>query len=193
VPHLSADLLALPGVGAYTAAAVSVFAFGHRAAVVDTNVRRVLARAVTGVAQAGPGLTRTEMDLATEVLPESPEAARLWSVAIMELGALVCTARSPRCADCPLLDICAWHEADRPAYAGPSRRTQPWEGTDRQCRGAILALLRATTQPVTAGEVDAAWSADTAQRQRALMSLVMDGLVEPLAGGNFGLPGGSPA
>jgi A/G-specific adenine glycosylase len=189
VPQLSAELLALPGVGTYTAAAVSVFAFGRRAAVVDTNVRRVLTRSVRGVAQAGPSLTRADMDLATEMLPESSEAARTWSVAVMELGALVCTSRSPRCAACPLLDVCVWHAADKPAHDGPTRRTQAWEGTDRQCRGAILALLRATTEPVTADEVDSVRATDDAQRQRCLASLVSDGLVEPLAGGAFALPG----
>jgi A/G-specific adenine glycosylase len=190
VPHLSAELRALPGVGRYTAAAVSVFAFGQRAAVVDTNVRRVLSRALVGVAQAGPSLTRAELDLAAAALPDSAEAARTWSVAVMELGALVCTARSPRCAACPLLDLCAWHRADKPAYHGPARRTQSWEGTDRQCRGAILALLRETTEPITAEEVDSVRATDDAQRRRCLLSLVTDGLVEPWAGGRFRLPGG---
>jgi A/G-specific adenine glycosylase len=87
------------------------------------------------------------------------------------------------------MEVCAWQRAGRPAYAGPARRGQPWHGTDRQCRGAILAVLRATHDPVTAGEVDAAWSADDAQRERCLNSLVTDGLVEPLAGNRYRLPG----
>jgi A/G-specific adenine glycosylase len=189
VPHTAADLLALPGVGTYTAAAVSAFAFGQRAAVVDTNVRRVLARVVNGAAQAAPSLTRAEMDLATALLPEDANGARTWAVAVMEVGALVCLARSPRCADCPVSDLCAWHLASHPAYQGPARRSQSWLGTDRQCRGALLAVLRATTQPVTTGELDAAWSTDDAQRDRCLDSLVTDGLVEPLSGDRFRLPG----
>jgi len=189
VPHAQADLLALPGVGTYTAAAVSAFAFRQRAAVVDTNVRRVLARVVNGAAQAAPSLTRAEMNLAAALLPEDADDAQTWSVAVMEIGALVCLARSPRCADCPVSDLCAWQLASRPTYQGPARRRQSWQGTDRQCRGAILAVLRATTEPVTTGELGAAWSTDEAQRVRCLDSLVKDGLVEPLPGDRFRLPG----
>ena len=189
VPRTFEELLALPGVGAYTAAAVSVFAFGQRVAVVDTNVRRVLARMVQGVGQAAPSLMRSELDLATTLLPESADVSRTWSAAVMEVGALVCSARSPRCPDCPVRDLCAWHLAGRPAYGGPVRRTQSWHGTDRQCRGAILALLRASEGPVTATEVGAAWSIDDAQRDRCLDSLLADGLVEPVSRNRFRLPG----
>ncbi|HEX7537546.1 MAG TPA: A/G-specific adenine glycosylase [Dermatophilaceae bacterium] len=189
VPDTLAGLLALPGVGTYTAAAVSAFAFGRRGAVVDTNVRRVFARVVSGAAQAAPSLTRAEMDLATALLPQDAPDARTWGVAVMEVGALVCSARSPRCPDCPVKDLCAWQLASRPAYQGPARRGQSWHGTDRQCRGTILAALRATTEPVTADEMEAAWSTDDAQRDRCLDSLVADGLVEPLSGDRFRLPG----
>jgi len=189
VPDTPAELLCLPGVGAYTAAAVSAFAFGRRVGVVDTNVRRVLARLITGDAQAAPSLTRAETDLATALLPNDPDAARTWSAAVMEVGALVCSARSPRCPQCPVRDLCAWQQAGRPAYQGPARRGQSWHGTDRQCRGAILAVLRATREPVPAGAVDAAWSTDDAQRERCLDSLVADGLVEPLSRNRFRLPG----
>jgi A/G-specific adenine glycosylase len=189
VPSTAAELLALPGVGGYTAAAVTVFAFGRRAAVVDTNVRRVLARVVAGVAQAAPTLSRAEMDLAEALLPEDEDAARTWGAAVMELGALVCSARAPSCPRCPVRDLCAWQRADRPAYEGPVRRSQPWQGTDRQCRGAILAVLRAARGPVTSAAVEAAWTADEARRDRCLDSLVADGLVEPLPGNGFRLPG----
>ena len=189
VPDSHEELLALPGVGTYTAAAVSAFAFGRHATVIDTNVRRVLARIVDGVGQASPSLTRAEMDLATALLPEGADAARTWSAAVMEVGALVCSARSPRCLQCPVNDLCSWHRVGQPAYEGPVRRTQAWHGTDRQCRGAILAVLRATKAPVTAIEVGAAWSIDDAQRARCLDSLVADGLVEPLSQNRFRLPG----
>ena len=189
VPDTSTELLALPGVGTYTAAAVSAFAFGCRTSVVDTNVRRVFARVVNGVGQAAPSLTRAEMDLATTLLPDDADDARVWGVAVMEVGALVCLARVPRCPACPIRDLCAWQLANRPAYDGPVRRSQTWRGTDRQCRGTILAMLRATTEPVTAGEVDATWPANGPQRDRCLKSLVKDGLVEPVAEDAYQLPG----
>ena len=128
----------LPGIGAYTAAAVACFAFRRPTVVVDTNVRRVLVRTLLGEAQAAPAMTRAERDLAVAALPEDPDDAVVWNVAAMELGALVCTARSPRCDECPVADLCAWNRAGRPAYTGPVRRGQAWHGTDRQARGALL-------------------------------------------------------
>jgi A/G-specific adenine glycosylase len=189
VPSSPTELQALPGIGTYTAAAVSAFAFGRRTTVVDTNVRRVFARVVDGTAQGSPSLTRAEMDLAKTLLPKATDTARAWGVAVMEMGALVCLARSPRCEACPVSDLCAWQRAGLPAYQGPTRRSQSWHGTDRQCRGAILAVLRATKAPVTADEVRAAWSTDNDQRERCLRSLVTDGLVEPLSGNRYRLPG----
>jgi len=191
VPESHAELLLLPGVGSYTAAAVASFAFGLREAVVDTNVRRVLARVATGVGQAAPSLTRAETDLAASVLPVEAEAARRWNAAVMELGALVCSARLPRCGDCPVQDLCAWQRAGRPAYAGPVARPQPWKGTDRQARGALMAVLRAATGPVAEARLARAWPDDPAQRERALGSLVHDGLVEPSSQNRFQLPGSS--
>ena len=189
VPHTHDELLALPGVGAYTAAAVSAFAFGQRTTVIDTNVRRVFARMINGAAQAGPSISRAEKDLATALLPEEPEVARVWNVAVMEMGALVCSARAPRCLECPVSDLCAWQRGGSPAYDGPARRVQPWLHTDRQCRGAILALLRESSGPVSAKAVGAAWPIDDTQRDRCLDSLVADGLLQPLARNRFRLPG----
>jgi A/G-specific adenine glycosylase len=189
VPATPDELVALAGVGAYTAAAVSAFAFGHRTAVVDTNVRRVLARVVLGAGQAAPSLTRAEMDLATALLPIDADQARAWGAAVMEIGALVCTARSPRCPSCPLRDLCAWQLANQPAYNGPVRRSQPWQGSDRQCRGVLLAVLRTTKHPVTAAQLKAAWPTDDDQRDRCLDSLLADGLFEPLSDQRFRLPG----
>jgi A/G-specific adenine glycosylase len=144
---------------------------------------------VSGRALPAPGLTRAETDLATRLLPGPAATAATWNVAVMELGALVCTARSPRCGDCPVADLCAWQRAGRPAYDGPARRGQAWHGTDRQCRGALLSVLRAAHRPVTATALAAAWLTDDAQRERCLDSLVADGLVEPLPRGRFRLPG----
>ena len=181
-------LLALPGVGSYTAAAVVSFAFDIRVPVVDTNIRRVHARLITGVEHAAPSLTAAERDLAAELLPHDPGSAALWNVGVMELGALVCTARSPRCHSCPVADRCAWRLAGSPAYDGPPRRGQRWAGTDRQVRGRLLRVVREADGPVRRPALDAVWH-DAAQRDRCLSSLVEDGLVEPLADDTFALPG----
>ncbi|MEO7069566.1 MAG: A/G-specific adenine glycosylase [Nostocoides sp.] len=187
VPDTEVGLLALPGVGAYTAAAVAAFAFGLRTTVVDTNVRRVLVRAVVGDEQAAPTLTARERALAESAVPSDPDTSAVWNVAVMELGALVCTARSPRCGDCPIADRCAWVAAGRPAYDGPTRRGQTYEGTDRQVRGRILALLRHTPKTLSRKDFDAC-AADRPTVDRCLDGLVSDGLVEPLPRSRFRLP-----
>ncbi|MGN0062654.1 MAG: A/G-specific adenine glycosylase, partial [Nocardioides sp.] len=176
VPTDHADLLALPGVGDYTAAAVASFAFGQRHVVLDTNVRRVFARAVQGVEFPSTSIRRAERDLAADLLPTDDATAATWAVAVMELGALVCTAREPRCGECPLADQCAWLAAGRPAYDGPARRGQAWEGTDRQCRGRLMAVLREAPGSVSYDRLAAAWHT-TAQTERCLEALVADGLV----------------
>ena len=185
VPSSLEDLLALPGVGAYTAAAVSSFAFGGSEPVLDTNVRRVFARVVGGEQFPPSSVTRAERDLATALLPVRD--AHRWAAATMELGAVVCTARSPRCDACPVADLCRWRAAGYPAYDGPVRRGQAWHGTDRQCRGRLMAVLREATGPVPKPALDAVWP-DALQRERALDGLVADGLVEPLADDTYSLP-----
>lgn len=187
VPDDHSDLLALPGVGGYTAAAVASFAFGRRHAVLDTNVRRVLARLISGTEHAPPGQTVAETRLAESLLPIDPPVAARWSVAAMELGALVCTARTPRCDQCPVADRCCWRLAGRPPHDGPPRRGQTYAGTDRQCRGRLLAVLRDAPGPVEKIALDLVW-ADAAQRERALDGLVADGLVDPLDDGRYALP-----
>ncbi|MCC2307449.1 A/G-specific adenine glycosylase [Cellulomonas sp. zg-Y338] len=177
VPDASEDLLALPGVGAYTAAAVQAFAFGRRSVVLDTNVRRVLARAVAGVALPAPSQTAAELRLAESLVPEDDATAARWSAASMELGALVCTARSPRCDACPVAGLCAWRAAGRPADEHAARRrTQAWAGTDRQVRGRVMALLRDAIGPVPAAAVEALWP-DRTQLERCVESLLADGLL----------------
>lgn len=188
VPSDLDALLALPGVGAYTAAAVAAFAFGVRATVVDTNIRRVEARIVTGIEFPANALTRAETTLATALLPEDDSDAATWNVATMELGALICTARAPRCQACPVTDLCSWHLAGHPAHDGPARKGQAWAGTDRQVRGRIMALLRGTTDPVTSADIAATWPDDPAQRDRCLASLIEDGLVDPLPDDRYALP-----
>jgi len=187
VPASYDDLLRLPGVGDYTAAAIAAFAFGRRHVVLDTNVRRVFARTLAGAEFPAPSVTRAERTLAEIVLPDDEGAAATWSVAVMELGALVCTAAHPRCAACPVSDRCAWHTAGHPAYDGPPRKVQTWAGTDRQCRGRLLGVVRDSGGPVHSSRMDAAWS-DSAQRARCLESLVADGLLVRSSGGTYALP-----
>jgi A/G-specific adenine glycosylase len=188
VPSSYDDLLALPGVGSYTAAAVAVFAFGGRHAVLDTNVRRVLARAVSGQELPRPSLSAAERTLADTLVPDEPAVAARWAVAVMELGALVCTARDPRCADCPLVELCAWQSNGQPVYDGPRRSPQGFAGTDRQVRGLLMAVLRDAPAAVPIAALDAVW-ADAEQRGRALAGLLADGLVVALDGASFALPG----
>ncbi len=187
VPGDYADLIALPGVGDYTAAAVASFAFGRRHVVLDTNVRRVLARTVGGTELPGRSVTRAERDAAAALLPDDEATAATWAVAVMELGALVCTASTPRCEACPVADRCAWRLAGHPAYDGPPRRAQAWEGTDRQCRGRLMAVLRESHGPVHRSALDAVWP-DEAQRERCLAGLVADALVARLAPDVYALP-----
>ncbi|MFC0626932.1 A/G-specific adenine glycosylase [Kribbella deserti] len=187
VPNDHADLLALPGVGTYTAAAIASFAFGQRHAVVDTNVRRVFARALGGDAQPSISPTAADLRRAEQAMPLDAATAAKWAVATMELGALICTARTPKCGHCPIVERCAWTLAGRPAYDGPPRKGQTYDGTDRQARGRLLAVLRDSAGPVGKARLDRAWP-DVAQRERALDGLVADGLVEPLARSRFRLP-----
>lgn len=177
VPDSEDALRSLPGIGEYTAAAVTSFAFRRRAVVLDTNVRRVLTRTLTGAALPPPSLTNPERRQAANLLPATGEAAARWNAAVMELGALVCTARAPRCADCPVQHLCAWRAAGYPPDEhGERRRSQPWNGTDRQARGRVMAVLRAATGPVDSQTLATTWP-DAEQRERILASLLTDGLI----------------
>jgi A/G-specific adenine glycosylase len=186
LPRTVLELLALPGVGDYTARAVAAFAYRQRVPVVDTNVRRVVARAVEGRADAP--VTRRALALVEQLLPVEAEAAATASIALMELGALVCTARAPRCPTCPLRATCAWAAAGKPELDSPVRRPQAWAGTDRQVRGRLLQVLRESAAPVAAERLASVWD-EPVQRARALDGLVGDGLVDPLPDGRYGLPG----
>lgn len=171
-------LLALPGVGPYTARAVAAFAHGIRTPVVDTNVRRVLARAVRGQGEAGPPRTAADLAEMEALLPADPARARLVNAGTMELGQVVCTARAPRCGECPIADACAWRAAGYPVYEGPRAAVQKrYEGSDRQVRGLVLRELRASDTPVPAEVIAGLWP-DAVQLARAVDGLLRDGLVE---------------
>ena len=187
VPQSAEVLKGLPGVGTYTAAAIASFAFGKREVVLDTNVRRVLARLVTGNELPPTTQSAAERQLAEDLLPRDGKRAAQWSVGVMELGALVCTTTSPRCEDCPLSAQCAWLRLGRPV--GSRRRaTIGYHGSDRQCRGRLLAVLRNAPGAVPVAALEQAWD-DARQRERTLAALISDGLVTSDSGGWFGLPG----
>jgi A/G-specific adenine glycosylase len=184
VPANVETLLTLPGIGAYTARAIACFAYHQRVPVVDTNVRRVVARTVHGRADAAA--TARDLDDVAALLPNDADAPR-FSVALMELGATVCTARAPRCGGCPV-SACAWRSRGYPAGT-TARRVQKYAGTDRQVRGRLLDVLRGNDSPVARSQLDVAWLTDAAQRDRALDSLLTDGLIEQTADGRFALAG----
>ena len=188
VPGRVPELLALPGVGDYTARAVAAFAFQARTPVMDTNVRRVFSRAVRGQDSIRePATPRDRAELAT-LLPADPPTAARFSVAVMELGALVCTAAAPRCPDCPIAETCAWWRAGRPA-GSPRRPVQTWQGTDRQIRGRLMARLREARAPLAESDLISAGGVDERERwRRCLQSLRVDGLAAGIDGA-WSLPG----
>ncbi len=199
VPADRAALEALPGVGAYTARAILVFAFGHPVGVVETNTARVLARGV-----AGSRLTRSAVqDLADRMVP--PAAGWAWNQAMLDLGATVCIARRPACGACPLgprpgrpdrPGLCAWgrHGGSDPAAgsAGTSRPQSTFAGSDRQGRGRLLAHLAGEPggAPLTpdAFAAVAGWPDQPARVGRAVHTLVEDGLAVLGPDGALSLP-----
>ncbi len=189
VPRSVAQLLALPGIGAYTAAATAAFGFGVRTTVLDVNVRRVLARVSGAAASPVAGApTRFEVERAEAALPADPARAARWNASVMELGALVCTARAPRCPDCPLSQRCPVPNGGQAALAGArTGRTQPWVGSDRYVRGLVMAGLRAAPVEVGHAELDLVWPQE-AQLRRCIAGLTADGLAVPTATG-LRLPG----
>lgn len=172
-------LESLPGIGTYTARAVACFAYGQPVPVVDTNVKRVVARAEDGDAAAGhwsAGFGLRHVDQVCEGL--DPEAYCDTQRALMELGALVCTARAPRCEECPLLRDCRWRAQGYPEDPDVQPRKQArYEGSDRQVRGIILGWLREHPVTLDSETLEGLWP-KPAQRRRALQSLLDDGLIE---------------
>ena len=186
VPDTVETLLTLPGIGEYTARAVAAFAFGARTPVVDTNVRRVLSRVVRGVDEPREPATAADRALMATLLPVEPPRAARFSAAVMELGALICSARSPTCESLPAGRSLPLATGRLPA--GLARRAvQTWHGTDRQVRGKIMASLRAGHGPISAAELGQL-EVEAAQLERCLASLVADGLVVRIGDAHLGLP-----
>jgi len=189
VPDEVDALLALTGVGDYTARAVAAFAFGHRHPVVDTNTRRVIARLSAGNAEPPPPSRARDLDAMEALLPLDRTEAAVFNAAAMELGAVLCTSRSPHCSDCPVAQLCEWRARGYPPYDGPRKSVQKkFEGSDRQVRGLIMAELRSTHRPVRATEIEGLWP-ESAQRDRALAGLLSDGLAVLTEPGGYSLPG----
>ncbi|WP_240037644.1 A/G-specific adenine glycosylase [Glycomyces paridis] len=184
VPSDPVELERLPGIGVYTAAAVAVFHYGGRHAVVDTNVRRVVAR-LGGRSDAGTATTRADLTAAEALLPADAATAARVSVALMELGALLCTARKAECGDCPVSDECGFSGQEVPA--GPSRKRQRYQGTNRQVRGKVMALLRDAEEPVERARIDAVWP-QARMLDEAVAQLIAEGLIATDESGRFELP-----
>ena len=180
VPRSLEDLRTLPGVGEYTAAAIASFAYGESALVMDINIRRFFARAIDGIESPTASPSQIERRLRTGLIPRD---GALWAAATMELGALVCTARTPLCDQCPVMKICAWRAAGYPK-SEIVKKSQAWAGTDRQCRGLIVQHLR-DHKSATKSALLKLWS-DTDQSERALKSLIADHLIE-VTGNKFKL------
>jgi A/G-specific adenine glycosylase len=173
VPRSVKELRTLPGVGEYTANAVASFAYGEPVAVLDTNVGRVLARAIVN-RRLRPSEARS---LAAEVLPRTQVAT--FNQAMLDLGAQFCRA-TPRCEQCPLATRCAWRQrgGDDPAplSAGVSRAQPRFEGSSRQLRGRVLNALR--DGPHSRAELSVSFTGVEARRRdEVLAGLVRDGLI----------------
>jgi len=177
VPHTEEQLRTLPGIGEYTAAAVAAFAYGERTVVLDTNIRRVISRTWVGEALPLPHLTSAERSMAASLVPLDRAESVKWNQATMELGAVICRAREADCDSCPVKELCAWSGADYPGdiHAG-RRRTQPWEGTDRQARGRIMAFLREADGESVPIAAIVAGTPREEQTRRAIDALIIDGL-----------------
>jgi len=181
VPRSIEDLRTLPGVGEYTAAAIASFAYNESALVMDINIRRFFARAIDGVESPTQAPSQVERKIRAELIPSN---GAIWAAATMELGALVCTARTPACNECPVALSCAWRKAGYPK-SELVKRTQAWAGTDRQCRGVIVQHLR-EEKSATKSALIKLWS-DSDQAERALKSLIADHLIEATGRSSFKL------
>jgi A/G-specific adenine glycosylase len=183
IPDTQSELRELPGIGDYTSAAIIAFAFEGRSLVLDINIRRVFARVIDGVEVPTAAPTKSERQEREKLIPS--KNPYLWAAATMELGALICTAKNPKCGQCPLADQCIWRSLDYPLSDQP-KRTQSWHGTDRQCRGVIVQALR-ENPALSKKEIMQLWDVPS-QVEKALLTLLEDGLLVAQKGQRFSLP-----
>jgi A/G-specific adenine glycosylase len=183
IPETQSELRELPGIGDYTSAAIVAFAFEGRSLVLDINIRRVFARVIDGVEVPTAAPTKSEREKREKLIPS--KNPHVWAAATMELGALICTAKNPKCGQCPLADQCIWRSLDYPLSDQP-KRTQSWHGTDRQCRGVIVQALR-ENPALSKKEIMQLWDVPS-QVEKALLTLLEDGLVVAQKRERFSLP-----
>lgn len=186
MPATYEELVALPGIGDYTANAILAFAYNRKSVVLDTNIRRVIGRVWHGQERPSQTISKIEKEFAASLVPSSHKAASNWSASVMEFGALVCTARNPQCDTCIIRANCSWKLNGFPK-SEQVRKTQKFEGTDRQVRGRIMKVLKDSKSAVEKSAFTNS-SVDARQRNRALDSLINDGLVEVTRNGKFRLP-----
>lgn len=172
VPREIEVLRSLPGVGDYTAAAIAAFAYGDSTLVLDINIRRFFSRVYDGVETPSSSPSQYERKIRAQLIPS--DGAK-WAAATMEFGALICTARSPLCEQCPVKRSCAWRSAGYPKSQVKSK-TQGWDGTDRKCRGTVVQALRDNPK-LSAAALKKLWDNEE-QIEKALKTLLADGLIE---------------
>lgn len=183
VPETEVELRSLPGIGEYTSAAIMAFAHRQRSLVLDINIRRFFARSIDGTEVPTLSITRQERKFRAELIPN--RNPHIWAAATMELGALVCTAQNPKCGICPIADSCKWRNLDYPK-SEQVKRTQKWNGTDRQCRGVIIQALR-ENKKLTKSQLSKLWNLEP-QLEKALASLEKDGLIATVRKNSYSLP-----
>jgi len=183
VPESEEVLRSLPGIGDYTAAAISAFAFGANTLVMDVNIRRVLVRVLDGKEHPTSSPTVRERESRLAILPR--RNADNWAAATMELGALICTSKNPSCNDCPIISQCKWRKNGYP-QSELVRKSQDWHGTDRKCRGTIVQALR-ENESLTLSAIKKLWPEES-QVEKALETLLTDHLIEEHTRSRFRLP-----
>jgi len=183
VPENEEVLRSLPGIGDYTAAAISAFAFGTNTLVMDVNIRRVLVRVLDGKEHPTSNPTVRERESRLSILPRVN--ADNWAAATMELGALICTSKNPSCNDCPVISQCKWRKNGYP-QTELVRKSQDWHGTDRKCRGTVVQALR-ENESLTLSAIKKLWPEES-QVEKALETLLADHLIEEHSRSRFRLP-----